>query len=149
MKNFDYTRYDLNLNGHRVLNLPKNRAIREVVDFILRNGGAVSEISKLDFGLRPSQLLIGVDGEVNSEEFIRRAKLEQKAVDLWFDPVRYFCRDGELIKLKGRTYAVNSQWTGKLFRKQCQISSMITLTLILNFHPQVRVNLQDWGRKKI
>ena len=77
----------------------------------------VSEISKLDFGLRPSQLLIGVDGEVNSEEFIRRAKLDQKAVDSWFDPVRYFCRDGELITIRGRTYAVNSQWTGKLFQE--------------------------------
>ena len=141
MKKPDYSKYDLTLNGQRVLNLPKNRAICEVVGYILHSGVDAREISKLDFGLRPNQLLIGVDGEVNSEEFIRHAKLNQEAAGSWFDPVRYFCQDNELIKLNGRTYAVNSQWTGKLFHKAMSQFKQDYAYLNIEFSPAVKNNL--------
>ena len=130
-KILDYSKYDLNLGGEHILNLPKNRAILRTIRYLIGNDVDPVQIAKLDFGLRPSRILIGVSGEVDGDEFIQLAKIEQQKIGEWFDSKRYFCNDGELIVHGGRTYAVNSQWTGKLF--QIAMSKFMTDYKHLNF----------------
>jgi hypothetical protein len=45
------------------------------------------------------------------EEFRDRASKLQAELGRKFDSIRYFCDDGELFQITGKTYALSNQWT--------------------------------------
>ena len=114
----DNTKYDIELNGFSLISLAKNRAVFYFVRYLLENGVNPSEFTERDFGLwYNKKLIIGVRGTVNSEEFIRLARAEHIKMRESFDPTRYYCRDKELIKINGWTYAIYNQWTAESFKR--------------------------------
>jgi hypothetical protein len=51
-----------------------------------------------------------VDGELDGASFVEQAALQAKADGRTFDPDRWFCGDGNLVRWKGSTYACSNQW---------------------------------------
>jgi hypothetical protein len=96
----DYSKYDLTIDGNTQPQLSKRRLVFEVVKAALAKGLTPEQIAT------PNKW-ISVDGVLEPEEFQDEAsKLDRK-----FDSIRYFCDDGELFHIAGRTYALSNQWT--------------------------------------
>jgi hypothetical protein len=102
----DLTRFNLTVDGMESIALPKRRLAFEVVKVAIAKGFSPEQIA----ALVPSRKWISVDGEVTAEEFqIEASKLQGKyGGNLDLD--RYFCDDGDLFRVGGRTYALSNQW---------------------------------------
>ncbi len=107
----DYTRYDLTLGDSRFTAEPKRRVIHRTFRHLVESGIAPEAVAE-HCGPRSSRALIGVEGEVNREDFIRLAGELRAAQGRRFDPIRYFCDNADLVRLNGRTYAFLNQWGG-------------------------------------
>jgi hypothetical protein len=100
----DYSKYDLAIDGNTQSRLPKRKLVLEVVRAALAKG------------LPPEQTAapnkwISVDGMLKPEEFQDRASKQQAELGRKYHSIRYFCDDGELFHIAGRTYALSNQWT--------------------------------------
>jgi hypothetical protein len=101
---FDYSKYDLTVDGNTQPRLPKRKLVLEVVKTALAKGLTPELIAA------PNRW-ISVDGELKAEEFRDRASKQQAELGRKFDSIRYFCDDGELFQIAGKTYALSNQWT--------------------------------------
>jgi hypothetical protein len=100
----DSSKYDLTVDENAILRLPKRRLVFEVVKAALAKGFSPEQIA----ALVPPNKWISVDGELNSEKFLDNAsKLQAK----FGGKLRYFCDDGELFHIDGKTYALSNQWS--------------------------------------
>ncbi|MCB1339680.1 MAG: hypothetical protein KDK24_01170 [Pseudooceanicola sp.] len=105
----DHSRYELTIGDRHYGSGPKRRIILQVFLHLARNGEVPEHIAG-HCGPRANRALIGVDGDVGQEEFVRLATMARAGR---FDPIRYFCADDELLHREGRTYAFLNQWGGE------------------------------------
>ena len=59
----------------------------------------------------PPKRWISVVGDLTPEEFQEEASKLQAKLGGKYDLRRYFCDDGELFQIDGRTYALSNQWS--------------------------------------
>lgn len=108
----DYTRFAVITNGGERSNLPKRRAILEVVKGLTASGVQIAEIQQI---LEPihgygARVIRSVPGELTSEEFVARATLDDQSDSRAFDPERYFVGGEELLRTDGYTSSITNQW---------------------------------------
>lgn len=100
------TRYNITAGDQDFLGLPKNRAILRIVKLLCESGIPMEQVSQV-IGPR---MVFPVLGEVDSAEFLARARQQQEDAGKRFDSVRWFLADDELVHAVGKTYAVSTQW---------------------------------------
>lgn len=110
-KGADYTRYELMLGDETFSREPKRRVILRTFRYLVSSGVAPEAVAEA-CGRRMNRALRWVHGEVDPEEFARLALQSGAELGKRFDPIRWFCSDGELLHVGGRTYAFSSQWGG-------------------------------------
>ncbi|HBY59138.1 MAG TPA: hypothetical protein DEH78_04910 [Solibacterales bacterium] len=104
---FDFSKYDLTVDGNVHPHLTKRRLVFEVVKAALAKGFPPEQIAELV----PPNKWISVDGEVTAEGFQDKASKLQAKLGGRYNLRRYFCDDGELFHIGGRTYALSNQWS--------------------------------------
>jgi hypothetical protein len=107
-QNRDLTRYDITIAGKTLSNLPKRRAIFQIIRKLFDDGVDPESIRNVISW--KSDALTPVDGELDSaayEKALAARLIEQGNRP---DTHRYFIADDELMRLKGKTYAVSKMW---------------------------------------
>jgi hypothetical protein len=104
---FDFSKYDLTVDGKTLSHLTKRRLVFEVMKAALSKGFPPEQIASMV----PPNKWISVDGELTSEEFQNKASQLQAKLGGKYNLRRYFCDDGELFHIAGRTYALSNQWS--------------------------------------
>ncbi|MHB1102646.1 MAG: hypothetical protein ACYC0C_07685 [Devosia sp.] len=107
----DHTKYDLILGNENYPRESKGRAILRTFRYLVESGIDPQAVAQ-HCGPRANRALISVEGEVAYDNFVRLATAARAANGKRFDPIRFFCRDDELLHVGGRTYAFSSQWGG-------------------------------------
>lgn len=107
----DHTKYYLILDDTKYPRETKGRAILRTFRYLVQSGIDPQAVAQR-CGPRANRALISVQGEVEYDEFVRLATAARAANGKRFDPIRFFCRDDELLRVGGRTYAFSSQWGG-------------------------------------
>ncbi|MBT6274519.1 MAG: hypothetical protein HOI95_10345 [Chromatiales bacterium] len=107
--NRDFTRFDVFANDVVHANLPKRRAMYEIVRAIIERGVSPAQI-KDAIPWRGQRLFFEVEREVDGDSFTAAALAER---DGRFDASRWYCDDGDLLHIDGITYALSTQWGSK------------------------------------
>jgi hypothetical protein len=104
---FDFSKYDLTIEGKTLSSLTKRGLVLAVVKAALAKGLPPEQIA----AMVPPNKWISVDGELTAEEFQDKASRLQAKLGGKHNLRKYFCDDGELFHLAGRTYALSNQWS--------------------------------------
>ena len=102
----DTRKFDLIIGNRTHTMLNKRELAYQVFAEAIRRGVSPEELRTL----LPAWKIADVEGNVSEHEFIQRARNNYASEGRSFDPVRFFTRNSELIKLSGRTYAFSNQW---------------------------------------
>lgn len=105
----DRTKYDLSVGGQQMTALSKRQALYQVFCHLVGHDIAPEDIARY-CGTRANRAFISVDGEVSVDEFIRLVSETMQNQGREFDQSRFFCKQDELVRHSGRTYAFSSQW---------------------------------------
>lgn len=103
----DFTKFDVLVNGKTETRLAKRNAMFFVVKNLCDSGVVPEKINEIIYWRR---LFLQVDGTLDSDDFIRAATVQREAGGKIFKKQRWFCDDGELICVDGKTYALTNQW---------------------------------------
>ncbi|MDQ3547508.1 MAG: hypothetical protein M3439_01705 [Chloroflexota bacterium] len=108
----DYTKFTVTTSGGERTNLPKRRAVLEVVKGLASAGAPIPEMRLVlqPFHSYGTWVICSVPGTLTSDEFVVAAISAAHSEGLSFDPNRYFVADEELLRIGGCTSAVNNQW---------------------------------------
>lgn len=106
-RNMDYTKFDLRLGETEYHQLSKRTAMFRLCEWLVSRN--VSPESIVEIAGR-SSMFISLPGEYDSESFIVAMSQQYASEGKEFDSTRYFCRLGELMKFKDRTFALTNQW---------------------------------------
>lgn len=107
----DRTKFDVLLGDQTFRQQSKRWAILRVFQYLVSCGVSPKDIVQ-HCGPRANRSLVSVEGEVDRETFLTLAAAVRAADGRQFHAVRFFCRDEDLIRLDGRTYAFSNQWGG-------------------------------------
>lgn len=130
----DYTRYDVTLpNGEVRRNLPKRLAMLVMVRALVASDVIPALIASALPSLR-NRLFCSAAGQLNSQGFVAAVAADRQRQGKAFDSSRYFCADGELLQVGGRTYALTNQWGGW---------TADTISTLLESFPQVGVSVRN------
>jgi hypothetical protein len=105
--NFDFTRYDLTVNGRTYSNLWKRNLIWQAVAAALEAGLSISHLESILLGRK----LIVVDGTLSGDAFLAAAEAQKISDGYVFSPRRYFLDDDHLLHVEGKTCALSNQWS--------------------------------------
>ncbi len=97
----DYSKFRVTVNGQVSENLPKRRAVLQIVKSIV------------EAGVSPENLTTRHHLEVSLFQSVRPLTCEQMQAaieEAGSDVIRYFTADSELIYFDGATYAISNQW---------------------------------------
>lgn len=103
----DFTKFDVSVNGKAETRLAKRNAMFFVVKNLCDSGIKPEKISEL---INWRRLFLQVDGTLDSDSFIHTATAQREVGGKMFEKRRWFCDDGELIRINGKTYALTNQW---------------------------------------
>ena len=103
----DFSKYDLTVDGNTYSHLTKRRLVFEVIKAAIAKGFTPEQVASLV----PPNKWISVDGELTADEFQEKASQLQAKLGGKYNMKRYFCSDGELFHINGRTYALSNQWS--------------------------------------
>ncbi|HKS22506.1 MAG TPA: hypothetical protein VJZ76_06900 [Thermoanaerobaculia bacterium] len=103
----NYTKFNLTLNGRTQERVNKRQAVLRVVRALVDAGVSPEQIAQNGDGRTADSFFASTEGELNSAEFIVGLRETSRRS---FDPRRWFCSNGELLYVRGRTYAVSNQW---------------------------------------
>lgn len=104
----DLTRYAVTVKEKTFSNLPKRRAIYQVIRHLCDAGVDPEEVRGTLSGY--GNAILSVDEEVGAKEFEEILAAQLKAQGKKTDIDRYFRAEDELIRAGGRTYAVTKMW---------------------------------------
>jgi len=107
----DLTRFTVTTAQGVYNQLPKRRAILQVIRGLIAACVSASEIQKVLQAHHPYRLAVlrGVPGNLDAEGFLTAVAADGQASGRAFKPDRYFCGD-DLIRSNGYTYALTNQW---------------------------------------
>jgi hypothetical protein len=103
----DFSKYNLTVDGITLASLTKRSLVLEAVKAALAHGLPPEQIASLV----PESKWISVDGELTADKFRDEVSKLQAKLGGKYDLRRYFCEDGELFRIAGRTYALSNQWS--------------------------------------
>lgn len=106
----DRRKFDLTINGVTERRVNKRKAVLKIARALVDSGVLPEQITPHVFEGRAERFFASTDGELGSENFVRKVSEERSASGKPFAPNRWFCDDDELIHANGRTYAVSNQW---------------------------------------
>lgn len=106
----DLTKFDVSVNGKNETRLAKRNVMFFVVKYLCDSGVAPEKINEI---IDWRRLFLQVDGTLDSDSFIRIAIAQREVGGKMFEKRRWFCDDGELICVDGKTYALTNQWGNK------------------------------------
>lgn len=110
-QNRDLTRYDVTVGEDTFTNLPKRRAVYQVIRKLCDDGIDPEEIiSELDF---KGDALIQVIGKLDAAAFEEALAARLTEQGKKPNTLRYFIANDELIHAQGKTYAVTKMWGPK------------------------------------
>lgn len=98
----DYTKYQVTIDGHITENLPKRRAVLQIVRAIVEAGVAPETLQR---DISWKYLYFKAEGHLTGAQ-IEAAMLAHGKTET----IRYFTADTELVYFGGATYAVSNQW---------------------------------------
>ena len=104
----DWTKYDLQVGTQRYPNLPKGRLILEAIRHACSSGISPEKIDEV-IGPK-TNLWFSVDGECDGMQVRNAIDEDRQAKGTSDTRKRFFWEDEELIRHKGKTYALTSQW---------------------------------------
>jgi hypothetical protein len=104
----DLTRYDVTVAGRTLVNLPKRRAIFQVIRALCDAG--VNPDAIRDAIPWKTTILIPIAGTLNAEAFEKALSAQMIEQGRQPQPYRFFIEDSELIHANGRTYAATKMW---------------------------------------
>lgn len=97
----DYSKYRVTVNGQVFDNLPKRRAVLQIVKSIVE-AGVSPETLQLDITWK--YLYFKSPGRLTSEQ------MQAAIAEAGSDAIRYFTADSELVYFDNATYAISNQW---------------------------------------
>ena len=112
----DFTRFDVTVADLTYPAQTKRYAIFLVCRILCQRGIEPEAIARL-FQWRTSRVWFAVNGQVDESEFKRLASEKAISLEIAFDSRRWFCANGELVHVNGRTYAFSNQWGGDPWHK--------------------------------
>jgi hypothetical protein len=111
IQNRDMTKYDVTVFGKSEKNLAKRNAIFFVVRNLCDSGVEPERIKKLIYWKK--YLFLQADGILNSNDFIHAVISQMGTGGRKIEYRRWYCEDGELIHLNGKTFAFYRMWGNK------------------------------------
>jgi RecB family endonuclease NucS len=111
IQNRDMTKYDVTVFGKSETNLAKRNAIFFVVKNLCDFGVEPERIKNLIYWKK--YLFLQADGVLNSNDFIRAVISQRVTGGRKTEYRRWYCEDGELIHLDGKTFAFYRMWGNK------------------------------------
>lgn len=112
IRNADYTRFDVEIDGGQFGPLAKRNAIFLVCKFLCDKGTSPHEIAGR-CGRTLAGVWYGVDGEVDADAFLHLAAEKAASGGPAFNRHRWYCDDGDLVRTNGNTYAFTKMWGGE------------------------------------
>ncbi len=108
----DYTKFTVTTPQGMKSQLPKRRAILEVVKGLCMAGVPVLDIQRLLESRHPYRewVLCSAPGDLDGDGLAAALVEERRAGGKTFDASRFFLADEDLIKDGGRSYALTNQW---------------------------------------
>ena len=103
-------RFDLRIGDHHFEQLPKRRAIFELVRALCREGHSPEELWEVVEEKNFDRSWRRVDGVVDAEEFDRQVRAQSERRGYVYDPRYWFNQEEDLIVHGGNTYAFTSGW---------------------------------------
>lgn len=107
----DFTRFDVRIGEETHKSVWKRNALYLICKRLIENGVNPEEIAAL-FTWR-NNALYSVEGTVSSSEFAKLADAKAQDGGPTFDQPRWFCDEGELFRVNGKTYSFSKMWGGK------------------------------------
>ncbi len=98
----DYTKYRVTVNGQVFENLPKRRAVLQIVKSIVESGIAPETLQQ---DVTWKYLYFKAPGKLSGEQVEAAIQEDGKC-----EVIRYFTEDSELVYSGGSTYAISNQW---------------------------------------
>jgi hypothetical protein len=111
----DLTRFDVTIFGQQEKRLAKRNAMFYIVRHLCSHNVKPEQIIKL-ISWRSRRLFLGFEGQLSSTEFRRVATSKGEESGSSFNEKRWFCDEGELLHIDGKTFAFTSEW-GKRWRQ--------------------------------
>lgn len=105
--NFDFSLYDLSVSGERQSGLVARRLVFAAVSSVIKTGVEPADLSDL---LPGGGRWLCVDGDCSAEQFAQKASHLRRPSGGQYGLNRYFCKDHELFRADGNTYALSNQW---------------------------------------
>jgi len=102
----DSTKYDLVVAGAEIPRLAKRWLVFEVVKAALSHGVLADQIARI----LPPRKWISVAGDLDSHQFDLESRYLRSKQGYEYNLDKFFCQDGELFRIGGRTYALSNQW---------------------------------------
>lgn len=106
VSNRDTARRDLMIDGRLMPALPKRRIIYEVISEAVYKGADIEDIRLT----MPNSKWLVAEGELDSEDFFAAMAEQRSAHGSEIRTKKYFCEEGELFRMNGKTYALSNQW---------------------------------------
>jgi hypothetical protein len=129
--NVDFTRFDVRIGDEFHPSMWKRNAISLLCRRVCEKGIDPNEIATA-FDWRSNRVWCVVDGDADAAEFKRRAAEQAAAAGATFDHRRWSCDDDELLHVRGKTYALSSQWGGEGWYK--------AMNLLKETYPQFKIS---------
>jgi hypothetical protein len=108
----DYTKFDVWTGDERHARLAKRAAMKTAVKHVCDAGHAPEDLDAV-LPRSPYRNWFVVEGELDSEQFLVAARAVAEAGGRPFRAGRWYTDDDELIRSKGKTYALSCQWGRK------------------------------------
>ena len=121
----DTTRYDVAVLGREYKNLPKRRALLQVIQVLLQSGdSSPQKIASKVTGISYESMFVSVEGNFNNQqEFIESAERQGVESGRVFNSGYWFAGSDELLHSDGRTYALRAN----VWHKEIWIGAMRAL----------------------
>jgi len=104
----DFSKFTLSIDGKAYYGLNKRNLMYEIVSAVVHSGSTPDEVADI-ISWRKGNLFVSFDGELNEEGFAEQLmKLDNGGI--LPKTKRYFCKEGELFIIGGKTYSMSNQW---------------------------------------
>ena len=127
----DFTKYDVEVAGERFQAQSKRWMIYRLIAGALNNGVSPQQLMEA-IPWRKNGLFEVFDGELTSEQVVD-AIMQEDSGGTVPRAKRFFCKDGEVFLIDGRTYVLVNQWGAR---------TLEAVNLIAEGFPQLRISIK-------